>query len=74
LGFLSDKTDPRELDEALFTANYSVAPYIVENTTDRHLLLADFADSSHIEAVLQRYRLRVSEDFGNGFFLLEHRP
>src|SRR5258708_11084046 len=71
LGFVTDKTNPAMVDEALYAANYSFAPLIVENTVNRRVLLGDFRNNSSVPIALRQYRLRVVQDFGNGFLLLE---
>jgi hypothetical protein len=71
LGFITDKTNPGMIEEALYTANYSLAPLIVENTLDRRVLLGDFRNSSSVAIALRQYRLSVMQDLGNGFLLLE---
>jgi hypothetical protein len=73
LGFITDKTNSEKVDESLYAANYTLAPLIVENTVNRRLLLGDFRNSSSIATALRRYGLRVAQDFGGGFLLLEHQ-
>src|SRR5690242_8671714 len=46
LGFITDQTNPELMGVALHAANYSLAPFIVENTVSRHFLLGSFHDKS----------------------------
>jgi hypothetical protein len=70
LGFITDQTTPERIGIELHAANYSLAPFIVENTVSRRLLLGCFRDKSTSEIALRRYGLTVVRDFGNGFLLL----
>jgi hypothetical protein len=70
LGFITDQATPELIGVALHAANYSLAPFIVENTISRRFLLGCFRDKSTSEIALKRYGLIVVRDFGNGFLLL----
>ena len=70
LGFITDQTNPELMGIALHAANYSLAPFIVENTVSRRFVLGSFRGKAPSAIALRQYGLTVVRDFGNGFLLL----
>ena len=69
LGFVSDRSGP-DFGTRLFGMTYSLAPLIVENTANRRLVIGDFRSQSSIPIALNRYRVHIVKNLGNGFLLL----
>lgn len=73
LGFITDVEGRDEGDRRLYAATYSLAPLVLEKTTSRRFVIADFRHRSSIAPALRQHRLVVVEDLGNGFLLLAAR-
>jgi len=56
-----------------YYVQYSIAPIVLANDTERDLVVGYFHDYSKTENIAQRERLLLVKDFGNGLFLFRGR-
>lgn len=72
LGFMTDASGT--LEDVLFgSAQYALAPRLLERDTKPDLVLGDFARAADFAAFGGKYGLRIRQDFGNGVILF-YRP
>jgi hypothetical protein len=55
--------------EALYMAQYSMAPIVTEIGTDRSLVLGNFHIPRDLTTEVSAYKLSLIKDYGNGVFL-----
>jgi len=65
IGYVSDK---KSLTYFSYV-QYSLAPLVIANDTERDLVVGYFHDYSKAENIAQRERLLLVKNFGNGLFL-----
>lgn len=69
LGYVTD-ADPGTLATVIFdTAQYSLAPRLLEDGVHRDLVLGNFTRPGDFQAFGARFGLRLERDFGNGVIL-----
>lgn len=76
VGYVTDTVDTAWTNEAwrrFATTQYSLAPVVLERTTESELVVGDFKDSSVTATVAARYGLLPVEDFGDGVVLFKRR-
>jgi len=64
-GFVSDKKSLTYF----YYVQYSIAPIVLANGTERDLVVGYFHDHSKSDNIAQRERLLLVKNFGNGLFL-----
>ena len=76
VGYVTDAVDAGGSNEAwrrFATTQYSLAPLILERTTEHELVLGDFKDPGTIATVVAGNDLLLVEDFGDGVVLFRRR-
>ena len=68
IGIIGYVSDTKSLTYFSYV-QYSLAPLVVANDTERDLVVGYFYDYSKTENIAQRERLLLVKDFGNGLFL-----
>lgn len=70
LGYLSDAAPGSEVSDSMFlAAQYTLAPRLLEKTTNHQQVLGNFTRPADFAAIGRQYGLSLQHDFGNGVVL-----
>jgi hypothetical protein len=74
VGYVTDDSpDTGDWFIEYFRTQYTLAPVIVDNSTDDDAIVGNFHDPESMQRIIKDSGLRVVSDFGNGVLLLAGR-